>query len=131
MQVPTGDAFTAHQRQDITRAILDAERQSGLTFSVHVGESLESSREYAERLHAALDDPGRSVLVHVDPAARSLDIVTGALIRGILPNRDVALAAITMQSTFANGDLVGGLVAGVRQLGEMARQPRTLHTDTP
>ncbi len=129
--MPTGDAFTAHQRQDISRAILDAERQCGLTFSVHVGESLGSSREYAEKLHAALEDPPRSILVHVDPSGRSLDIVTGSSIRGILPNREVALAAITMQTTFASGDLTGGLVAGIRQLGEMARQPRSLHTDTP
>ena len=35
----------------------NAERISGLTFSVYVGVSEEDSRAYAERLHGALEDP--------------------------------------------------------------------------
>jgi hypothetical protein len=29
------------------------------------------------------------------------------------------------------GDIVGGLAAGIQQLGEAARHPRTLHTTRP
>jgi hypothetical protein len=34
-----------------------------------------------------------------------------------------------MQTAFAAGDLAGGIVRGVNQLGDHARQPDTLHTE--
>lgn len=105
----------------------NAETLSGLTFSLYVGAAEGSSRPYAQQLHAGLDDPGRSVLVLCDPQARALEIVTGAETRRHLDDRACALAAAAMQSSFAVGDIVGGLVLGVQQLGEAARAPRTLH----
>jgi uncharacterized membrane protein YgcG len=129
--VPAGDAFTAVQRNEIAKAIADAERVSGRTFSVHVGPSTSDPREYAERLHAALDDPSTSVLIHVDPAARVLEIVTGSEVRRTLTNHQAALAAINMQSAFATGDLTRGLLAGLQQLAPLAKPEHSLHTDTP
>ncbi len=129
--MPAGEAFTALQRQEIAKAIADAERVSGRRFSVHVGASDGDPRAYAERLHAELDDPPTSVLIHVDPAARVLEIVTGSHVRRSLTNHQAALAAINMQSAFATGDLTRGLMAGLQQLGGLATPVRSLHTDTP
>ncbi|MEP6666275.1 MAG: hypothetical protein ABJA81_07505 [Nocardioidaceae bacterium] len=55
--MPAGDAFTAMQRQEIAKAVNDAERVSGRTFSVHVGPSEGDPRGFAERLHSSLTDP--------------------------------------------------------------------------
>lgn len=129
--MPTGDAFTAVQRQEISKAIADAERVSGRTFSVHVGPSDAQPREYAERLHAELVDPSTSVLIHVDPARRVLEIVTGSHVRRSLSNGQAALAAINMQTAFATGDLTRGLMAGLQQLAPLAKPTAALHTDTP
>jgi hypothetical protein len=85
----------------------------------------------AERLHAALDAPESSVLVAVDPAARSLEIVNGEGLRHRLDDRACGLAALAMTTAFAAGDLSGGIVNGVQSLAEHARAPRTLHLDTP
>ncbi len=126
-----GEAFTPLQRDEIAKAIRDAEKLSGRTFSVHVGPSDGDPRQRAERLHAALAAPANSILIHVDPQVRSLDIVTGAAVRTQLGNRQAALAAITMQSAFTAGDLARGLLAGLQLLAELARPPATLHTDTP
>ncbi|MEJ7774256.1 MAG: DUF5130 family protein [Nocardioidaceae bacterium] len=131
MQVPAGEAFTALQRQEITKAIGDADRVSGYAFSVYVGACDPDARRNAEALHAELGAPADSILVQVDPAARTIEIVTGARIRSHLDNRQVALAALTMQSAFATGDLTRGLVAGLQQLAGLARKPTLLHTDTP
>jgi uncharacterized membrane protein YgcG len=130
-QVPAGDAFTALQRQEIAKAVADAELVSGRTFSVHVGQSQGSPREYAESLHAKLLDPAHSVLIHVDPAGRALEIVTGSVVRRSLSNGQAALAAITMQTAFATGDLTRGLMAGLQQLAPLAKPTASLHTDTP
>ena len=128
VQVPTGDAFTQAQLDRLARAQRNAELASGLVFSVFVGVSEEDSRAYAERLHGALDDPDRSVLVMCDPGFRALEIVTGTDVRRVLDDIECRLAAASMRTSFVAGDIVGGLVHGVQQLGEAARQPRTLHT---
>jgi uncharacterized membrane protein YgcG len=126
-----GDAFTPSQVQDIERAIADADRVSGATFSVYVGRSDGEPRLFAEGLHRQLADPERSVLILVDPTIRQLEIVTGAVVGRTLDNRQAALAAITMQTAFAAGDLFRGLLNGLQQLAGHARTAHTLHTDTP
>jgi len=146
--VPAGDAFSARQQDEITRALRVAEHESGLNFSVYVGALRDGStsnsagnpgededgsfREAAQRLHAALGpDAASSVLVVVDPASRHLEIVTGAEARRKLGDRDCTLTAMSMVTAFSAGDLTGGIVDGVQKLAEHARQPRTLHLDSP
>jgi uncharacterized membrane protein YgcG len=130
-RVPAGDSFTPSQREWLTRAVRNAEMASGLKFSVFVGVSEEDSRAYAERLHEALTDPDHSVLVMCDPEFHKLEIVTGIAARRVLSDLECRLAAAAMQTSFAGGDIFGGLAAGVQQLGEAARQPRTLHITRP
>ncbi len=122
-----GDAFTAAQRHEIDKAIRDAETLSRIEFSVYVGRSDGETRPFAERLHSALVAPDRSVLVLVDPAAQILEIVTGKEAHLVLDDAEVKLAALTMQSAFASGDLVGGITRGVQQLAEHARRPQLRH----
>jgi uncharacterized membrane protein YgcG len=125
--VPAGDSFTPSQREWLERAVRNAEAVSDLTFSLFVGVSEEDSRAYAERLHRALGDPDHSVLVMCDPEFHKLEIVTGLEARRVLDDLECRLAAAAMQTSFAGGDIVGGLAAGIQQLGEAARQPKTLH----
>ena len=126
-QVAGGDAFSPSQRHEIDRAIRDAETLCRFEFSVFVGRADGESRPFAERLHAALVAPDRSVLVLVDPAAKQLEIVTGLQTRRALGDAQVELAALTMQSAFAAGDLVGGITQGVHQLAEHAHRPQVRH----
>lgn len=126
-----GEAFTDAQRQEITKAVADAERDSGWVFGVEVGACEGDPRRHAEALHAALPDPARSLLVQVDPEHRTLEIVTGEHVVRVLDNRAAALAALTMQSSFAGGNLTRGLVSGLQQLAQLSTAPRSLHTDTP
>jgi uncharacterized membrane protein YgcG len=126
-RVPAGDSFTPSQRGWLERAVRNAETVSGLTFSLFVGVSEEDSRAYAERLHRTLADPDHSVLVMCDPEFHKLEIVTGVAARRVLDDLECRLAAAAMQTSFVGGDIVGGLAVGIQQLGEAARQPRTLH----
>lgn len=125
--MPAGEPISPSDRARLKRAVHNAETSSGLTFSVVVGVSEEGPRAYAERLHADLSDPDRSVLVLCDPVFRALEIVTGVEAGRTLDDVECALAAASMQSSFTGGDIIGGLVTGVQQLGEGARVPRTLH----
>jgi uncharacterized membrane protein YgcG len=123
--------LTPSQTEELRRAVRKAEDDSELAFSVYLGPTEGEPRAHAQRLHAGLADPEQSVLVLCDPEARALEIVTGTTARRSLDDGQCALAAVSMQSSFEGGDLVGGLAQGLLQLGRCARSPRTLHSDPP
>lgn len=129
--MPAGDAFTPDQLYDIERAVRHAEESSGLHFSVYVGGADSETRPFALELLNELEDPDHSVLVYVDPAGRRLEIVTGSAARRQLTDTQAGLAALAMQTSFAAGDLTGGLVTGVQQLGQHAHQAPLLHFNEP
>jgi hypothetical protein len=110
--------FTARQLSRLDEALTLSSRETGLTFSVYVGEFKHPARAHAEALFERLDD--HSVLVGVSPGQRLLHIVTGPESAKRLPNRACALAALAMRAAFANGDLTGGIVTGLRMLADAA-----------
>jgi uncharacterized membrane protein YgcG len=125
--VASGDPFSSVQRAEIDRAIRSAETSCRFEFSVYVGAVGEQARAFAQRLHASLSSPARSVLILVDPAARAIEVITGSVVRRSLSDEAVRLAVVGMESSFSAGDLVGGIKHGVGQLAESARKPATLH----
>lgn len=120
MPADTGP-FTEGQIREISRACSTASSESGLHFSVYVGAVEGDIREHAERLHAALGpSASRGGLILVAPGDRQLEIVTGKESARRLSDRACALAALSMTTSFAGGDLVGGIVTGLRMLSEAA-----------
>ncbi len=119
------DGFTARQLSRIDEALTLSSHETGLTFSVYVGDLAEPPRATAERLFEQLathhDD---AVLVAVSPGQRVLQIVTGEGAAARLPNRACALAALGMRGSFANGDLTGGIIIGLRMLSDSAGRVR-------
>jgi len=112
--------FTTRQLLRLDEALRLADRSTSLTFSVYVGELDEPVRAHAEKLHAQLADPDRSVLLAVSPNQRLMEIVTGAEARKRLPDRDAKLAALSMAAAFGGGDLAGGILTGIAQLANHA-----------
>lgn len=115
-------------RGAVDRAIRAAEQSSRCEFSVFVGRAEGKPRQYAERLHAALVAPARSILIMVDPGRRAVEVVTGADVRRVMRDHEVEHAVRAMAAEFAVGDLTSGLVRGISQLADHARAPRTLHS---
>jgi hypothetical protein len=113
--------FTARQLSRIDEALTLSSHESGLTFSLYVGELADPSRAAAETLFEQLAvHVDNAVLVAVAPGQRVLQIVTGEVSAQRLPNRACALAALGMRASFANGDLTGGIVTGLRMLSDSA-----------
>jgi uncharacterized membrane protein YgcG len=108
--------FTASQLTRIDEALTLSSRETGLMFSVYVGELSKPTRAHAEALFEKLS--GDSVLLAVSPGQRNLHIVTGNDSASRLPNRACALAALAMRASFTNGDLTGGIVTGLRMLAD-------------
>jgi hypothetical protein len=113
--------FSPRQLARIDEAMTLSSRESGLTFSVYVGALDEPHRAAAESLFETLAERATDpVLVAVSPGQRVLHIVTGEQSAGRLPNRACALAALGMRAAFSGGDLVGGIVTGLRMLADSA-----------
>ena len=122
-----GSPFSNSERFALDEAIRKAEQLSRVEFSLFVGTAGADPRAFATQLHNSLVAPSRSVLIMVDPQARALEIVTGGYVRRNLSDTEVELAALEMQTAFAEGDLVGGLKRGISMLAEHARPQNTLH----
>ena len=129
--MPGSEGFSVSQKFAIDKAIREAETRSRYEFSVYVGTIEGAPRTYAEHLHGKLSAPARSVLVAVDPSARLFEVVTGSDVRRDLDDAGVRLVAASMQSDFAAGDLVGGIIRALGMLADKCRKPRVLHTDEP
>ncbi len=113
--------FKPAQLSRIDEAITLASHETGLTFSVYVGELPGNSRTTAEQMFAKLAGSHPApVLLAISPGQRRLEIVTGGLSAQRIPNRIAGLAALAMRASFTAGDLTGGIVNGLRQLADAA-----------
>ena len=112
--------FTPVQLTRLDEALTLASRDSGLRFSVYLGELGSKPTETAQRLHAELEGSDEAVLVAVSPEQRIVEVVTGPEARVRLPDRGAKLAVMSMVASFKEGDLLGGLLSGLRMLGDQA-----------
>lgn len=113
--------FTTRQLLRIDEALMAADSETGLTFSVYVGPLDQPTRQHAERLHDRLPDQASAALIAISPNQRVLEIVTGEQANARLPRQACALAALSMTATFGGGDLTGGIVTGLRMLTDQSR----------
>jgi hypothetical protein len=113
--------FKQAQLARIDEALTLASRETGLLFSVYVGELGPAPRDTAEAMFAKLAAAHQApVLLAVSPGQRRLEIVTGGEAGRRIPNRAAGLAALAMRAAFSQGDLTGGIVGGLRQLADAA-----------
>jgi len=113
--------FNSVQLARLDEALTLSARTTGLGFSVYLGDLGDDTRATAEQLHAESGEtaPG-VVLIAVSPGQRKVEIVTGAESARRLPDRACNLAVMSMVASFKEGDLVGGLVSGLRMLTDQA-----------
>ena len=117
--------FTWQELGRLDEALTMSSRETGLRFTLYLGDLGKRTRVRAEELHATSgEDPANSVLVAISPGQRVVEVVTGATASRRLPDRACALAVLSMTTSFAGGDLVGGIVNGLRQMADQAGRVR-------
>lgn len=122
MAAGRGDGLKPDQRERIERARRQAEQATGMRFWVRIGPFSMDPRIEAERLLTNLiEEPHQAgVLILLGPEERRLEVMTTAAAKRRLPDQAVGLAILTMTSSFGVGDIVGGLLNGLRQLSDSA-----------
>ena len=118
----------AAEINELQRAVDLAREISGLCFAIYLG-ALPAGRESAVAAHARLADPLLSVLVALDPQARTIEIVTGKAAAHLLDDRSCEFAILAMRSCLMADDLVGGVREAIMLLAGQARSPKVLHTE--
>jgi len=118
----TGDdhPFTPVQLTRLDEALTLATRDTGLRFSLFLGDLGQNPPSRVAELHDGLPDPHEAVLVAVSPEQRVVEVLTGPDARLRLPDRGAKLAVMSMMASFKEGDLFGGLLSGLRMLADQA-----------
>ena len=119
--------FNPVQLSRLDEALTMASRQTGLRFSVYLGDLGADPAARAAELHAALNGTTEAVLVAVSPEQRAVEVITGPEARLRLPDRGAKLAVMSMVASFKEADLVGGLLSGLRMLADQAGGRRRSH----
>jgi hypothetical protein len=126
------DGLKPEQRERVEQARRQAEQTTGMRFWVRIGPFSMDPRIEAERLLTNLIDephvPG--VLIMLGPGERRLEVMTTAAAKRRLSDSAVGLAVLTMTSSFGVGDLVGGLLNGLRQLADGAGHAEGFNAST-
>jgi hypothetical protein len=121
------EIFTFQELARLDEALTMSSRETGLRFTLYIGDLGKRTRVQAEEMHARSGgNPVDSVLIAVSPGQKVVEVVTGAGASRRLPDRACALAVLSMTTSFAAGDLVGGIVNGLRQLSDQAGHPASL-----
>ena len=125
----TDTPFTLPELSRLDEALTMSSRETGLRFTLYMGDLGQRTRSRAEELHALSGgNPAEAVLLAISPGQRVVEVVTGHAAARRLPDRACALAVLSMTNSFAGGDLIGGIVNGLRQMSDQAGHPRGLTT---
>ncbi len=99
----------------------EAERMTGLRFSVYLGDLGDDPRSTASSLLRGLGvDSPYAVLLAVSPGQKAVEVVTGAEAGRRISDRAARLAVLGVVSSASEGDLGGALVNGLRTLADQA-----------
>jgi uncharacterized protein DUF5130 len=119
--------FSPMQLARLDEALTLASRETGLHFSVYLGDLGPDPSARVAELHDQLEGAGGAVLVAVSPGQRFVEVLSGAEARTRLPDRGAKLAVMSMVASFKEGDLLGGLLSGLRMLADQAGGRRRAH----
>ncbi len=131
-QEPTSSdvPFSPSELSRLDDALTMASRETGLLFSLYLGDLGADPGACCAELHDKLENPTDAVLVAVSPDQRVVEVVTGPEARLRLPDRGAKLAVMSMVAAFKEDNLHGGLLSGLRMLAEQAGGRRRTHPTT-
>jgi hypothetical protein len=111
--------FSAAELSRLDEALTMASRETGLRFNLYLGELGPDPRDAVRDVFAGLGPAASdSVVIAVSPEQRVVEIVTGEQAAKLLPDRGAKLGVMSMVAEFRDGDLLGGLIKGLRMLAD-------------
>jgi uncharacterized membrane protein YgcG len=114
--------LSIRQRRRVERAVDDAENLTGLQLCIFLGAvEGEDLRAHAEQLFVKAGLHARpAVMLLVAPPQRRVEVVTSPDVLARVPDAESAGAVDAMIARFKDGDLAGGLIAGIEHVARAA-----------
>lgn len=123
---PTGEEgpFSFKELDRLSEALTMSSHESDINFSVFIGDLGADRRGAVAQRHRSFGPKAANTcLIAVSPNEHAVEIGVGEVAAKRLDDRACNLAVASMVSSFQGGDLIGGLVNGLRLLSEQAGRP--------
>lgn len=105
----------------LSEALTMSSWETGLNFSVYIGDLGDTRSDTLEQLHTSFGDRASDTcLVAISPNQRAVEITVGIDAAKRLSDRSCNLAILAMTTNFSGGDLIGGVANGLRMLSDQA-----------
>lgn len=115
--------FTTDELVRLDVALTESTRSTEVRFNVYIGELGENTAAGADALFPSTPEAERSVLLAVSPNQRTIEIRSGRAVSGRVTDRVAQLGASAAVSSFAEGDLVDGLVSAIKVMSAAITGP--------
>jgi len=108
--------FTTKQLVILDDALKYGSRGAKARFAVYLGELGDDTAATAREILASVPTPDNAVLLAVSPNQRAIEVVYGNDVKGRGIEESAPLGVSAAAASFAEGDLMDGLVSAVRVL---------------
>lgn len=115
--------FTTDELVRLDVALTESTRSTEVRFNVYIGELGDNTAAGADALFPSTPEAERSVLLAVSPNQRTIEIRSGRAVSGRVTDRVAQLGASAAVSSFAEGDLVDGLVSAIKVMSAAITGP--------
>lgn len=120
----TKGPFSDTDMDRLSEALTMSSWETGIDFSVYIGDLGTDRRATLAKLHRSFGASApNTCLIAISPNERVVEIGVGEIAAKRLPDRSCNLAVLAMTANFEGGDLVGGIVNGLRMLSDQAGHP--------
>ncbi|MBD8505698.1 DUF5130 family protein [Hoyosella sp. G463] len=106
--------FDRDHRIRLDEALIRATRDTGIKFTIYLGDLGAESNDKAFELLDSLDDAAHSALIAVAPGERRIEVVSGSAVAHRVTDRICQLGITAALPLLREGDLLDGLVAAVK-----------------
>ncbi|MFD4292548.1 DUF5130 family protein [Rhodococcus sp. NPDC058505] len=115
--------FTADELVALDDALIDATRATKVRFNVYVGTLGADPAAGVTELFPTTPEAERSVLIAVSPNQRVVEVRSGKDVADRVTDRVAQLGVTAAVASFADNDLIDGLVAAIRVMSAAIAKP--------
>lgn len=115
--------FTDQELIRLDNALTEATRKTKVRFNVYIGDLTNDTAAGVDALFAKTPEASRSTLIAVSPNERAVEVRSGRDVSHRVTDRIAQLGVTAAISSFADGDLIDGLVSALRVMSAAIASP--------
>ncbi|MGL4306260.1 MAG: DUF5130 family protein, partial [Mycobacteriaceae bacterium] len=106
--------FSTQDLVSLDDTLTYSSRAAGVRFAVYIGDLGADTHAGAKAALASISDAHNSVLIAVSPNQKTIEVLSGSDLAKRVNDRVAQLGVTAALASFADGDLIDGLISAVR-----------------